>query len=283
YSASQALRVKSGVYPVDKVFLVGNKFGDESEAFIAYVDGIIRIGGGSQSRKEVALFRSKFTDGSINRRLKEFEVKWYGSRPQQGNENLCPRLPEEIKLGPGAFVTVYRSIPNFQITDEAFSELWNSHPEQFHTIKIHGKEVKTPRWQQAYGKNYQYSGSRNNALPISPALLPFLTWCQKYIDHRLNGLLLNWYDGAADHYIGAHRDSTIGLVADSPIVTISLGEERVFRMRPYGGSGFQDFTLRQGDVLVIPSETNRSWTHEVPKFKRYKGRRISVTLRAYDE
>ncbi len=162
-----------------------------------------------------------------------------------------------------------------------FNELWELHPEEYHTLVLHGKEVKTPRWQQAYGRNYDYSGSRNNALPIVPELQHFLDWGQQNVDDRLNGLLLNWYDGAKGHYIGKHRDSRTGLIPDTPIVTISLGEDRVFRFRPWGGTGFKDTLVSDGTALVVPWATNLAWTHEVPKLKKYTGLRISVTLRAF--
>ena len=45
FSAEQALRVRSGVYDVDKRILVGKRFGDESEAFVQYIDALIRVGG----------------------------------------------------------------------------------------------------------------------------------------------------------------------------------------------------------------------------------------------
>ncbi len=164
---------------------------------------------------------------------------------------------------------------------EAFDAIWNCHPTVFHKVKILGKEVPAPRWQQAYGKNYRYTGSENNALPIPDMLAGFLEWSNKNIDPRLNGLLLNWYDGRLEHYIGAHRDDTRDLISGSPIVTISLGEGRVFRMRPHKGKGFQDFPFQNGQVIVVPAETNQAWTHEVPHSKTQYGRRISVTLRAY--
>lgn len=44
---------------VDKEIIVGEKFGDESEAFVDYVDVLIKIGGGEQSIKEFALFKKK--------------------------------------------------------------------------------------------------------------------------------------------------------------------------------------------------------------------------------
>jgi len=57
FSAKQALRVRSGVYPVKEEILVGERFGDESEEFIRYIDVLLRVGGGPQSRKEVEMFK----------------------------------------------------------------------------------------------------------------------------------------------------------------------------------------------------------------------------------
>lgn len=178
---------------------------------------------------------------------------------------------------------IYASYPvnELNLNHEQFMEIWDAHPEQYHTLKIHGKEVLTPRWQQAYGKNYRYTGAKNNALPIPDFLQVFLDWSKENIDERLNGLLLNWYDGKKDHYIGAHRDDTRDLHKDSPVVTISLGQERIFRMRPYKKKGFKDITIRNGEVIIVPWDTNTKWTHEVPNFKRFDGKRISITARAY--
>jgi len=79
FSAKQALKVRSGVYSVKKVILVGEKFGDESEAFVKYIDGLIRIGGGKQSRRETEMFRELNADQPIERLLKEYEIEWYGN------------------------------------------------------------------------------------------------------------------------------------------------------------------------------------------------------------
>lgn len=45
-------------YPVGKEIIVGEKFGEESEKFIDYIDVLIRIGGGKQSLKETAMAKS---------------------------------------------------------------------------------------------------------------------------------------------------------------------------------------------------------------------------------
>lgn len=174
------------------------------------------------------------------------------------------RLPAELTLGP-----------------VAFEALWDQHPSDYHLIKMHGRTVATPRWQQAYGNDYHYTGRVNAALPITPILSPFLAWSRAHIDERLNGLLLNWYDAELSHYIGRHRDSTKNLVQGSPIVTISLGAARVFRLRPWRRQGFIDFPATDGTVFVLPYATNLTWTHEVPHTASARGRRISITARAF--
>lgn len=167
------------------------------------------------------------------------------------------------------------------LDSSAFESLWKLHPTEYHTIKIMGRLVKTPRWQQAYGMDYYYTGRMNIARPVPRLLTTLLAWAQEMIDERLNGILVNWYDGSLKHYIGKHRDSIKNMMRDTPIVTISFGEERVFRLRPKHGTGHKDYPARDGSVFIMQYETNRLWTHEVPHLRRFTGRRISVTLRGF--
>lgn len=167
---------------------------------------------------------------------------------------------------------------------EQFQKLWNLHPATFPEITIHGRPVKTPRWQQAFGVDYHFSGQMSKARPLPPVMMPLISWVRGTIDFRLNGVLLNWYDGARGHYIGRHRDSRINMVQGAPIVMISLGEIRVLRIRLWRNqaqTGKRDFPLRNGSVVVMPYETNLAFTHEVPRFSKYRGLRISITLRAF--
>ena len=161
-------------------------------------------------------------------------------------------------------------------------KLWQLHPEDFHEIQIHGRLVKTPRWQQAFGADYHYTGRTNKALPVPGILKPIHAWCKSHIDDRLNGLLVNWYDGKLGHYIGKHRDSTKNMCVGAPIVTISFGEERTFRVRRWKATERHDYQAVDGSIFVMGYETNLAWTHEVPKSTKYKGRRVSVTLRAFE-
>jgi hypothetical protein len=175
---------------------------------------------------------------------------------------------------------------------DLFEELWELRTEH-PMIRPRGVFVEAPRWQQAYGRSYTFAGQIAEALSIAPVLMPFLTWAQDSIDSRLNGLLLNWYaprggvigEGRRSKdgdYIGPHRDRWKELAEESPIVTISLGGARVFRMRTYKGTVVHDFPVTNATVIVMPFATNLAFTHEIPKPRRTElGRRISITLRAF--
>lgn len=165
---------------------------------------------------------------------------------------------------------------------EVFEQIWSMHPPEFREITIYGKKKPVPRWSQSYEHDYVYSGQVNNALPLPALLIPMLGWAQNNVDVKLNGLLVNWYDSSKGHYIGKHRDSTKGLVQGSPIVTISLGEQRTLRMKPWKQQGFEDIRLDSGSCAVIPWITNLEWTHEIPHKKKHTGRRISLTMRAFE-
>ncbi|MCI0538887.1 MAG: alpha-ketoglutarate-dependent dioxygenase AlkB [Verrucomicrobiales bacterium] len=172
------------------------------------------------------------------------------------------------------------------MTESQFDEVWQLHPKEHAEIRMLGRAVKIPRWQQAYGVDYHFSGAVNRALPVPVSIAPLLTWSRGAIDERLNGLLLNWYDGNLGHYIGRHRDSITNLVTGAPIVTISFGEGRIFRLRRWRAKSKEspiDFPVTNWSVLVMPFETNRAFTHEVPASKKWSRRRVSVTLRAFVE
>ena len=166
------------------------------------------------------------------------------------------------------------------IGSQQFDDLWNLHPDDFSKIKMYDKEVPIPRWQQAYGKDYYFSNQISEALSIPDLLQPYLDWSKQF-NSAYNGLLLNWYDSDLKHYIGKHRDSEVGLVNGSHIITISIGADRLLRMREVGQKGFDDLLIGNGDVVVIPWSTNKKFTHEIPYLSRYPGKRISITIRAF--
>ncbi len=188
----------------------------------------------------------------------------------------------QIKFNSGHGIYRYRLPDELLARDAAFNNLWMLHPDEFPSIFIHGRHVALPRWQQAYGRSYFFSGKKNRAKSVPEVLKPYLSWAQQLFDRRYNGMLLNWYDGQAGHYIGAHCDSTKGLVTGSSIIMISLGGSRVMRFRHVRERGFTDIAIENGDVIIMPLSTNQHYKHEVPRFKRHQDKRISITLRCFE-
>src|SRR5262245_25362873 len=174
-------------------------------------------------------------------------------------------------------------LPNHLRWDaDRFQAAWDLHPAIRPSIRIHGRQVQVPRWQQAYGEDYRFSGQTSPAEPVPPLIAPLLAWARLEVHADLNAILVNWYEGP-EHYIGPHHDTTSRMLPGAPIVTISFGEERVFRLSRGTGDAREtrDFRARDGAVFVIPRDTNDVWKHSVPKSTRYTGRRISVTIRGF--
>ena len=168
-------------------------------------------------------------------------------------------------------------------TSSFFDDIWDLKPAERPWIMIHGRKVQLPRWQQAFAQDYRFSGRVSAALPVPSVLLPLWIWVQQEINSQLNGLLLNWYDSATGDYIGAHHDKTKDIVPGSPIVTVSFGASRNFRLTRGKPPARQvrNFEATAGTVFVMPWDTNKEWKHEVPHRKCDTSRRVSVTFRAF--
>lgn len=188
---------------------------------------------------------------------------------------------ERHELPGGCWFSKGRLPPELQVAPSEFEQLWLLHPPERPEILIHGRRVRMPRWQQVFGADYHFTGSTHVALPIPSQFRRWLAWAQREIEPCLNGVVVNWYDGQFGHYIGRHRDSTSNMIPGAPIAMISLGQSRTFRLRPHRGAGKVDSRLGDGAVIVLPYEANLQWTHEVTRSARDRGRRISITLRAF--
>ena len=106
------------------------------------------------------------------------------------------------------------------LNEEQYQELWESHPIERNVIFIYNKQHKVPRWQQAYGKNYNFSGNTAIAKPITPLLEKYINWANEHEKKQgrvggLNGILVNWYQNG-EHYIGWHSDDESQLMKNPP-------------------------------------------------------------------
>ncbi len=211
-------------------------------------------------------------------------------------------------------------LPEELIPDkETFDRFWKLHPEQYGKIKMAGKVINVPRWQQAYGRSYNFSGMDHKALPIPKELAPWIEFANKdhpsyltdlvdlYSDKTpvYNQILLNWY-GDGDHSIGAHADDETHFIksglGETVVYSISLyekgtnGKPRILRMKPKkkkkndtntsANTDRLDITLSNGLVLVMGGMCQSTHTHQVPKQtkdpKSYAPR-FNITLRCFKE
>ena len=186
-------------------------------------------------------------------------------------------------------------LPRELMKNFTFSDLWELHPEEKGKVKMRGKIISTPRWQKSYGKNYNFTGLNHVADPIPLILQSLLIWINnlsKYTDEsnsKFNQILLNWYENG-HHYIGAHSDDERQLYPHSPIISISLGATRLFRIRKkIKGSKerpiIKNIPLINRKVLIMGGKMQEDFTHEIVKVGGKKGerigRRINITFRQF--
>ena len=170
---------------------------------------------------------------------------------------------------------------------ELFDRLLEFKPKEKRKIKIWGKLIDMPRFQKTFGMPYAFSGVMHKADPIPDCLLPLFDFannqfCQGF-SGKFNSCLVNYYE-KGDHYISAHSDDESSLVPLSPIFSLSLGQERIFRMRDKKTRAIvADVPTKNNTVLVMCGHTQSRFTHEVPKTAKKVGERISITLRMMKE
>lgn len=176
---------------------------------------------------------------------------------------------------------------------EEMKSLWDLHPKEKGMVKMMGKLIQTPRWQQSYGKSYFFSGLTHEHLDIPELITPYLDYANttiygKYIK-PFNMALINWYETGHD-YIGPHSDDESQLVkgknGETIVFSISLGESRKFILHPKDKKDKTlSITMKHGMVLVMGGRCQKTHKHSVPKVSGEKANkmreRINITFRSF--
>lgn len=191
-------------------------------------------------------------------------------------------------IGPKSWVALY---PKYRpSTFDEFETIWNLHPKEHATVKMFGKTVPIPRYQQSYGRDYAFSGNiaksiQEPAYVADMRLNINILFADKYC---FNGSLCNWYE--PEHYIGPHSDDTRQLTPNSPIVSISWGCSRKFSLKKKNKTNdeLQDISLilEDGDLLIMGGECQSTHKHEILKSKKIineekQKNRINFTFRCF--
>ena len=137
------------------------------------------------------------------------------------------------------------------------------------------------------GTNYTYSRREYKPLAWIPELLSLKTRVEQatpdsaYANVRLsrlpyNAVLCNLY---------RHGNDSVGLHADAEpemgpvIASVSLGAERVFRLKAQSGASVFAERLPHGSLFIMAGETQKNFKHEVPKEPDVILPRINLTFR----
>ena len=166
-------------------------------------------------------------------------------------------------------------------SDQLFAVLATGLAWQEEDIFIFGKWVKVPRLMCWYGDPdayYQYSGVNHQPRLWTTELQSVRKKVEQQCQCAFNSVLANLYRDGRDS-MGCHADDEIELGLNPVIASLSLGDERLFKLHHKKRKETLDMILGHGDLLVMAGSLQHHWLHSVPKTKKIKTPRINLTFR----
>lgn len=166
-------------------------------------------------------------------------------------------------------------------SDQLFARLNTGLAWQEEDIFIFGKWVKVPRLMCWYGDAeaiYHYSGVDHTPQPWTAELQSIRTRLQQYCNCEFNSVLANLYRDGKDS-MGCHADDEKELGLNPLIASLSLGDDRIFKLHHKQRQLNLELNLGHGDLLVMAGTLQHHWRHSVPKTKKPKAPRINLTFR----
>ncbi|SRR5712692_2585098 len=147
-----------------------------------------------------------------------------------------------------------------------------------------------PRDEAYYGNpgtHYTYSRREYKPLPWIPELLslkarveeatPVAAYAKLSLPRTgYNAVLCNLYRDGNDS-VGLHADAEAEM--GSVIASVSLGSERLFRLKRKDGTVPFSERLPHGSLLIMAGNTQKNFKHEVPKELGVTQPRINLTFR----
>ena len=190
-------------------------------------------------------------------------------------------LTIDFNLADGAELVLIRKFYNNSESNQLLTILLNSLHWQEEDIFIFGKWVKVPRLMCWYGDPdayYGYSGVNHKPLPWTPKLQNIRGKVEQQCQCTFNSVLANLYRDGRDS-MGCHADNEKELGINPTIASLSLGDERLFRLHHKKTKQTFNINLQHGDLLVMGGACQQYWLHSVPKTKALKTPRINLTFR----
>lgn len=150
------------------------------------------------------------------------------------------------------------------------------------TIKVYGKSHVIPRLQcfiADQNVSYGYSGSQLIVEPWPEVLDAMRVRLSRTLQIPFNALLVNLYRDGHD-CMGWHSDDEKELGEQPTIASVSLGAERIFKIKHKHNNEQHSIVLQSGSCLIMNGFSQRDYQHSVPKQQRLKHPRINLTFRS---
>jgi alkylated DNA repair dioxygenase AlkB len=147
-------------------------------------------------------------------------------------------------------------------------------------ITLFGKKVMQPRLVAWFGPQpYRYSGLTLVPQPMPESVLELLNKLNYQLGIEFNCLLANYYRNGQDS-MGWHADNDKELGADPQIASLSLGAQRVFKLRHKKDKNLKaQIQLESGSLLLMGKGSQVHYLHSLPKTAKPIGERINLTFR----
>ena len=148
-------------------------------------------------------------------------------------------------------------------------------------IQMFGKTIPVPRLICWYGNKeavYRYSGVEHIPHPWTSSLRELKNRIEAFTQYSFNSVLGNLYRDGNDA-MGWHSDDEKELGQNPFIASISLGAERVFKIRHKSTREQYKLILPHGSLLTMSGPFQHHWQHSIPRTSTYKAPRINLTFR----
>ena len=166
--------------------------------------------------------------------------------------------------------------------DNYFEHLLNTVNWRQDSIRVFGKVYQQPRLTALFGNNgkaYSYSNITMQPLPFDRSLEILKADIERVAQAEFTTCLLNLYRDGSDSN-GWHSDDEKELGKNPVIASISLGQDRPFKLRHRNNKELKSkLLLEHGSLLLMKGATQHFWHHQIPKSKKAMEPRINLTFR----
>ena len=149
---------------------------------------------------------------------------------------------------------------------------------------MYGRQMTVPRGQASFTisddihYNYKVAGGSPPNQVMCNRLKYITNKVNKTLNTNFNTILLNKYkDG--DDYISYHKDKETGWVEKTGFATLAFGAERDFQLKSIESNEVNTILHKNNMLIYLPYPMNHNYLHSVPKRKKCRTSRISLTFR----